>query len=288
MNLHEYYQHDEVLFEIVKCLRGREMVLHGYHEVNGDKRPWTFRCIKAHNLDYLRSNFNRFDFFKDAVNLNIYYSLAHLENMPMFSFKLEERKGQQEAFIGNFNKYMVGMDFGLDFDVHKQDEKTKMMLHYPIEKVLEELRYLKSELDYSKVPYQIKSSGYGFHINIEDKYFKDLKIKNIFEFYGRLSTKLANMMNFETLCGSVKGNSYDKRKFWKCPYSYDYKSNLIALPLTDKQVENFSYDMLKPEIVLEEGVKMRGLLERQGSSKGLKEFLINFELLKEGDIDATK
>lgn len=81
------YYIDRTLFEMVKLSKGREIAL-----INN---KGAIRHIKAHALHYLKENFKAFHFFDRPRN--IYYSLAHLENMPMFSFVPIIRRKQQDS-----------------------------------------------------------------------------------------------------------------------------------------------------------------------------------------------
>ncbi len=69
----------------------------------------------------------------------------------------------------------------------------------------------------------------------------------------------------------------DIRRIWKMPYSIDIKTGNVALPLNDKQFNNFNFDMVKPENVIDD-IRDRGLLEREGTSENLKSFLEDFLL----------
>jgi hypothetical protein len=274
MNRNEYYSDDSVLFEIVKCLGGRETVFLG--KKNEEERI-TIRCIKAHSVKFLVENMKAFNFLK--YDLNIYYSLAHLYNMPMFSFFLKERKEQQAVFNDNFLKYMMGFDFAIDFDNHLYDEATKMNKILPTAQVLEDVKTVVEVFDDYKIPYSVRCSGSGFHINIESKHFEPLKINNELQLFASINKKLSDIFILQSICGSTK--AYDKRMIWKCPYSHDYKSGNVALPLSPEQVENFDFQMVKPETVIKNGIRDRGILERKGSSKGIMDFVREYLIVEE-------
>jgi len=282
MNAVEYYKNIEVQFEMIKVLSGRETVFSGEREgINGISRV-TFRCIKAHKIEFLQKNMKAFNFFNGYNKQNIYYSLARLNNMPVFSFNMDERKLQQKEFMQNFEKYMTGFDYGLDFDAHRVDASTNIVEHILIQNLLSDLKIVRDELSFYKVPFYVKSSGSGFHINIDSEYFDAIRLKNRIEAFGKISKNLRSVLNLTSVCDS--SNTYNKRDIWKCPYSYDYKSGNIALPLSDEQIDNFDYSMLEPSKVLKDGIRNRGLLKHAGSSSGLKRFLLDYGL-KESDFE---
>jgi len=296
IDYHKYYI-DRVLFEIAKMGRGRELAFLGYDQA--------IRHIKVHAIYYLKSNFQAFNFYKHPFN--IYYSLAHLENVPMFSFVPPIRKRQQVVFNANFKQYFRGVDLGLDFDeccifcegkhqCTKHDKLTNKSIcakcpdyetNFHI--MYEEVKRIKMSFSEWGLPYQLKFSGSGFHINIEYKYLKDCadiaqRIKRLSRDGSptevdeiTLSKKLLNefvaIFNLTTLDTSV----VDIRRIWKCPYTIDIRTGNVALPLTDEQFRNFNYDMVRPENVIDT-VRNRGLLERPGDSKNLRNYFENFIL----------
>lgn len=241
INALQYYSNKEVLYELVKITQGREIAF------LGDGIP--VRCIKAHCIDYLESNFKAFDFFKKKYN--IYYSLAYLKNMPMFSYNPIKRKEMQVYFNKGFDDYFVDYDFGLDFDFDKEKG---------FKKVYNDTWTVKDLFDRFKVPYSLRFSGSGFHIVVPGKYFpvnglfktisEKIKTFNLF------ATEIKSLKRVESLDTSI----YDKRRIWKLPYSFDYKTGNIVLPLTDEQFNHFDEDLVKPKAVLDRKIRDRGLL----------------------------
>jgi hypothetical protein len=219
-----WYQRDDVLFEIVKQLKGRECSFLNTTSF--------IRCIKAHAIGYLTSNMQRFNFWDG--NYNVYKSVASLQDMPMFTFEPTKRKEQQFFFIDNFTKYYKGYDLVFDFDGHTDFKKAQS-----------EAGELKEMFDKAKLPYSIKMSGSGFHIEIDSGYLnlveKDpaQKVK-VCMFCAH---ELNDILWFTTLDLGI----YDLRRIWKCAWSFDYKTNRIARPLTDEQFKNFSLDLCDPD-----------------------------------------
>lgn len=251
----DWYKRQDVLFEIVKWLGGRETSFLGSVE------SFPVRNIKAHSIKFLEMNFDAFKFRERLYN--IYGSLAHLRDMPVFNFKPEERKRQSKEWDKEFENYVVGYDFALDFDAHNQK----------IEDVLIEVNNVKEILDIYNVPYILKSSGSGFHIEIKSKWFdgfdNSISFPERLSMINKIAKELVAVMNLQ----SVDLGIYDKRRIWKAPYSLDIKTGNVALPLSDDDFKNilkFNFDILKPENM--KSVKNRGLLERKGDFEGLEEF----------------
>ena len=121
-----YYSQVYILLEICKLARNRELSF-----LPTDDSPNRVRCINSSFVDILKKNFEGFHFMQR--NFNLYYSLAHLKNMPMFSFNPMKRKIEQAEFTRNFSKYFVGYDLGIDLDGNKDDNKD--LVYYKGEKV---------------------------------------------------------------------------------------------------------------------------------------------------------
>ena len=121
-----WYSKVFVLLEICKLAKNRELSF-----LPSDDSPNRVRCVNASFVDILKKNFEGFHFMQR--NFNLYYSLAHLKNMPMFSFNPSTRKEQQAEFTRNFNKYFVGYDLGIDLDGNKDDNKD--LIYYKGEKI---------------------------------------------------------------------------------------------------------------------------------------------------------
>ena len=279
MNRRLYYI-DRVLFEIVKVTAGRELSFLGV----GNQ----IRCIKAHSISFLKSNLNWSGFYR--LSLNMYYSLARLNGMPMFSFDMNRRKEQYKEFNEKFNDYVVGYDLGLDFDencIYDRDSKHRWCdklgisiagkytntcpkcPHYKsnYSTLYEEASILKEYFDKFKVPYGVRMSGSGIHFTVNHEYLpKDV---DGVKFCNQFCEGLKTIFNFTTLDQSI----YDWRRIWKVPYSIDIKTGNVCLPLSDWQFEHLSQDaeFLKPEKVLIT-VKNRGLLERKGTKENFNQF----------------
>ena len=250
MERNKYYGDIRVMFEIVKNLVGRESVFLSKTEC--------WRCLKIHKVEFFNKNAQFCNFYREPFN--IYYSLARLENMPMFTYSKYDRKAQQNKFTQEFKNYMVGFDLGMDFDGHNLPFKT----------VYEDTMKVKQFFEEYKIAYELKCSGSGFHINVNHLKMPNLPDKAVY--FKQMVDKIKTIFNLKSLDLGV----YDERRIWKCPYSYDVKSGNIALPLTDAQFDKFSFDMVRPDEVLKLNLVGRGNLERPGTISGFSQFLKEF------------
>jgi hypothetical protein len=219
----KWYSREDVLFEIVKQLKGRETSF---------LSPDVFiRCVKAHALCFLAQNFRRYDFFKHQCNL--YRTVASLYGMPMFSFNYMLKKEQQFWFVDNFSKYMTGYDLVIDIDGKDGVEPARL-----------ECAEIKEMLDYVAVPYSLKFSGSGFHLEVPSLYLDSMtndpleKLKLCLRFAMRFK-KIMVLKYFDD-------GIYDLRRIFKVALSWDYKTGRIAMPLTDEQFAHFNLDMVNP------------------------------------------
>lgn len=249
MEAKEYYSHIEVIFEMVKCMRGKEVCFLS--------EQYKFRNIKAHNIAYLFSNMRAFSF--DEREYNVYVSCMDYFNMPIFSFDPNLRREQSLDFIKKFKECSSGYDFFIDLEGDANDYKVSW----------NEAKKIKALFDSYKVPYYVKNSGKGFHFVIPSIHF-DSYLPNHLErkeIFLKFSTTLKNLLNLKLIDLTV----YDLRRVYKCPYSLDYKTNRVCVPLTDDQFENFSFELTSPTLVISNGIKNRGLMMRnEDKSRNLK------------------
>lgn len=269
----EYYNTIEVLYEIVKCLKGRETSF-----AYADKSRSPIRCIKAHNIEFLKSNFNAFKFYEN--NFLIWNSLALLDNMPMFSYNSVKRAEQQKYFIKDFKNHFVGYDLSVDFDGDDIYKNKRKMKDFKIELI----SFYNLLQDY-KVPFYTKpSSKNGFHFVIPNEFldYVEEKPQNKMKISSMLSSKLCTMYDSDFIDKSI----FDYRRPWKTAYSIDINSNIVSLPLNKQQFEDilkpkndFDFSCCEPIHVIKEGVRNRGLMIQNNDHNGknnFKEFVDNF------------
>ena len=260
----EWYAIPTVQFAICDSLKGKETVF------LGDKRVRNIVISKPYDL---RANFDAFRI--GAAKINIYHSLANYTKLPVMSVNPEVRKEQMKEFNLKASEYFQSFDLGIDFDNHEGDNFAKC--YY-------EAKKLKKMFDKYRISYSVKCSGSGLHFDIR---YKDLpttlreqKSAHLFSEISRIMDAICFLFQFETMDvgkdqeGVPNGSFYEMRRVWKTPYSWDIKTGNIALPLTDEQFENFSFDIVKPNYIIK-NIKLykRGLLYREGDSKGFDKFL---------------
>jgi len=215
------------------------------------------RGIRANSHKALLSNFQRWNFY--AEPLHLYYSLASLYDMPIFSFKMIDRAEQLKLFRDKFNSYVTNYDLGIDMDAHE----------IPYEQCYIETKRLKDFFDEYKIPYSIRFTGSGFHFNVSGAYIPSKHEEGVLgkvETCKRIVYELSVLLNLTSLDKSI----YDIRRIWRMPYSLHSKTNLVCLPLTDEQFENFNKDMALPENVVKLKLWGRGDLSRPGDIKSIE------------------
>jgi hypothetical protein len=261
----DWYSREDVQYEIVKQLIGRETVLIG-SDLEGVEKM-TIRCIKAHNVDYLKSNLQAFHFFERFFN--VYRSTSLLQNMPMFSYNMVLRTQQHKQFNIDFMNYTVGHDFVIDCDCDhiapidsKDFQGRKIKSEADRKRALyDEVALLKSTFDDFGVPYMLKnSSDKGFHFEFEDKYTKgDMMQKMLFN--RSLALTLKKLYNIQ----SLDLNVYDFRRVFKVAYSVDMRTGLVVMPLTDEQFISLKSDnsFLRCDSSSLPVIRNRGLLYRE-------------------------
>jgi len=281
----QWYRTKSVIFEIVKQIRNREVGFLGETLV---------RCVVAPDVYSFEPNLKRFNIYEKKANIyktlakfdfKIMFAQNYIFDKNCFSFSYGLRKKQMNFFNDNADNYLISYDLGLDFDAHEGNT----------EKARKECCIFKDELDRYKVPYSLKSSGSGFHIDIkhenlpeavrEEKninmkigYIREI-VKQIYDIYGLKTLDIGIDDNDDE---SNWGYFYDTRRLWKVAYSWDIKTDNIALPLSDDQFNNFNSKILKPDYIIKNiNLFNRGLLEREGKQDAFENMLndigVNFE-----------
>lgn len=244
-----WYNTDAIAFEMINSMKYKESV---FIAVN---KKATQRMLKINAVRFLYMNFDRYKIFDPEYLYNIYHSVAHFPEMPMTSFKFEEKREEQARFNANFMDFIKGYDLFIDLD------NPKLELVYTSTKKLKEI------FDHFQVPYNLIYSGSkGFHITVPYENLP-LELKNLS--YDKLA-KVFKLFAYELkLIKKIKDidtSIFDLRRIKKVPYSVVYPYYRVALPLTDEQFDNFKLsDVFLPNLVDKaEKFKKRGLLTRQG------------------------
>lgn len=262
-----WYNNTFVLFEIVKCLKNRELCFLTYKE---EKKKKAVRYLLGFSVDYLKKHFTWFNFDKSL--LNIYHSSALLKpEVPVFDYNLKTRTSDKayREFNKNYNKYVERYNLFLDID-GKEDFET----------CLNETKEIKKIFDEFKLPYYILNSSFnGFHIVIPPEYMPDINIYKTLELINEVLYNLVGVYNFKMVDTSV----VDLKRVQKVAYSYSCDGS-ICLPLNDAQLENFNENMVKmPTVLRMVRIKNRGVLLRthdlsyEELKKNVKTFLDEFK-----------
>lgn len=109
-----WYSQTYILFELIKCLKHRELA---FLSAKSEEIKHPVRYLIAFNLLYLNKHFKRFAFEKSLMN--IYHSVAVLENVPVFSYNLNKRRQDDEykEFNRNYAKYVTEYNIFMDFEI---------------------------------------------------------------------------------------------------------------------------------------------------------------------------
>lgn len=263
----KWYHNKVIAFEIIKAIKYRETV---FLDVN---RPNTNRNLKINAIRYLYKNFDRFKFFDDNNLYNIYNSVARYPNMPMFSFKTDDKREQRAEFNRDFKKYIEGYDFVIDID------------NPDLNKAYDSTNKIKKLFDGYEIPYSLKFSGKkGFHFTVPFGYLPDKiealgwgRMKDLFKMFA-YELKTYNKIR------DIDLNVYDLRRIWKTPYSIVYPFYYVALPLTDDQFENFTLNQVfLPEVIEDmDSFRDRGLCMRLGKTDNLIQLIIDIANKQKG------
>lgn len=252
-----WYGDRRILFNIIENFKYREGVFLSDHA--------TIRCIKANKIDYLLRNFDRYDFMKTPYN--VYNSLAHYPNLPMFSFNKIQKRTEMDDFNINFMRYMTGYDFLLDID------------NPDIGKAYKTLVKVKQIFDEYKIPAWYCFSGKkGFHVRI---YYDDLPMdyknmgfKDMCDMFKKFAERFAIVNGFHDIDYTI----FDLRRIAKTPYSIVYPYYMVALPLSDQDIAEFDLKKmtLPYNIARIDDMLNRGVMVRPGKQENLKKLFTEY------------
>lgn len=246
-----WYKQTYILLEIAKQMKYKELCFIEKKPKSEERKPKVMRCGQGFTIDLINTHFKAFSFLK-YPHYNMYFSLMGFKNMPTFSFAPSVRKKQYKEWTGGkYREHYAGFDLGWDLDSQYISNAQKDTLK------------LTSLLDKYNIPFSCKFSGSkGFHLLVRHKWLPQLPREKLVPMLAKLTTMVKHIDNIKSLDDSI----IDERRVFKCPYSFD--RGLICLPLTDRQLEDFSLEMVKPQNILNEDsehyikIKERGMLER--------------------------
>jgi len=206
-----YYFNEAVLYKMGLRSKYRELAFLGKPSV---------RCLKAHNSSYFETHLKRF--MDDKAEFNIYHSVSTLFNMPQFTYNIVQRIKDQQVFFRNYNEYVIGYDLVFDFDSPN------------LRKAFDDCCVLRAFfLDNGVRCEMIFSGSKGFHLEI--KGLPEVKGEDFIsrvQLFRLFAERIKALYCLTTLDLAV----YDYARIWKLPYSIDYRTNLVVLPLSESEV----------------------------------------------------
>lgn len=238
----EYYQKKYIQHLIRESTKSREV---------GALGKGNIRALKIKNL---------FDFERilklinwEEKRQNLYRSVAKLKEIPEFTFNPKNRSSETGAwFEEKFDNLVYEYDLFVDWDCEKIED---------INKVLKEVKELKSFFDEREIPYYLLFSGKkGFHLYIDGKYMPKPEIREKYIYpHKEIAERIKEAFDFKYL--DLRNNGVPNRL---CKIPYSLVDGNIALPLDDKQIENFKIEDMQINKVLYNVKPLirRGLLER--------------------------
>ena len=217
-NRNFYYRKIYVLFEMLKCMKNKEVVF-----MDKDDNWKCIRGLWVKSMDYLRFTF--FPTFKFLEkNYNIYISCANYEGIPPFTFNLSNRSKETKLFFGTEALNLItGYDLLLDFDCKDRQR----------EDYLRELWAFYNVLDKNEVCFYIIFSGNNYQIVIpSDVYGFDIKKEKMKKrsFMKPLDFAIQFRKRFCLKSLDIRGVGV-YNKLMKCPYSLVAEN--VVLPISN-------------------------------------------------------
>jgi len=242
----KYYSNTFVQFEIIKCLKNRELCMLN-DRIDLEKK--SVRYCLAFNLDYLRKHFERFGFNKSLTNL--YHSVALLKpSVPVFSYNFKKRRKEEayRNFNENYKDYVEGYNLFIDIDAD-----------WDWKKALQDVLETKKIFDEFKVPYYVLNSSFkGFHIHIPAQYMPKKEISELLAEINEVIYNIKGIYDIQSIDTSI----FDLKRVCKVPYSLSSDGS-VCLPLDDEQLKNFTPKLVSLNNVLSKiKIMNRGLLIR--------------------------
>lgn len=260
----EWYNFIPSLFEMVKVLHNREL---SFISQKGEMPKKAVRYLVAFQINFLKSHLNWMNSDKNLINL--YHSVAKFKpnSIPVLSYCLKNRREEEnyKDFNENYVNYVEEYNLFIDMDLKEVSW----------EKGFNEAKKLKKILEQFKVPYYlVNSSKKGFHFQIPSNFLPKMEISKLIEMIYNVIYNLKGIYDFETIDTSIA----DLKRLCKLPFSYVCDGS-ICLPLSDKNFENFSEELVSMKNVRQNIIiKNMGLLTRTYglSDEKLKENTLNF------------
>lgn len=278
-----YYRVLDIQYELIHQLKHRETMFIPY--VKDSEGKWKVnlpvRWLNASYIDMLKRHWEQFGFFKSDMNL--YHSLATYRDFPTFSYVWRYKSQQQKIWLDKYHEYITKYDFFLETDSEDLDKS-----------ILRDGKQIKLFLDKYKMKYSCFFSGSkGLHFIVPYEEFSHIKlpvvdVKGVYFDMVNLFKMLAVRIKTVLGCDTVDTSVQDIKRVKKVAYSWDVKSNKIALPLTDDMLFNFNLEIVEPKNVLKAGIHKRGMLWRNTDVPKPEREKYILKLLEDLDIDWEK
>lgn len=279
----DWYKDTAILFELIFQAIHKETFFLPYDPFTMKSTP-PIRWLKCDCIKFLKRNMEKFKFYDRPMNL--YHSLATYDQFPMFSYNWRFKSQEQSIWSIKFKDYLEKFDMFIETD--SDDLKESVGDGIGIGELLNDYKIKFSQMwSGSKgihvvIPYE-EFKHLGLHMydkkdqrlagNFEDflqslpiKKEKMTKVFDLVLLFKVMNLRLKTIFAFDTIDTSIS----DILRVKKSAYSWDVKSGLIALPLDDNQLKNFSKKIVTPETVMKMGVRKRGLLWRNTDVCSLK------------------
>jgi len=239
-----YYRDQRVLYLMIAYLRGRETCL-----LSAGGGFTNARHMKCHSVQFLKSNFNAFDFMnKDFM---VYYSLARYVNHPVFSYNPTERSLQQKEWGEKMKDYVVGYDLFFDFDAHGRVFKDVRRSG-----AYRDCKALRDFLRRFGVRYRINFSGSGFHLVVPYEEFSEFggSVKDfsfigegtVYNFCMRVRQRLVDRLGL----GTCDLSTVDAARVAKCCWSFSKYGTVAVVFANDGEFDGFKVEQAHPAFVL--------------------------------------
>jgi len=241
MNITESYRqwiaHERVRKAILRSLLEREGCALGTYNV--DTGNIRVRNVNVNTLAHLDANLNAYRLNDRPVNF--YHSVALFQDMPVFSFNPETRKRQSRNFDEVYKMFMKGYDLVVDFDA-----KTETF-----RKALKEMRIVHQAFQDLKIPHMVTCSGTGFHLRVQSSDVWTNKHPFHPDKAPEMCRKIVEDMCYRWDLDTPDMLIYDHRRVLKSPFSMDVKTGRIAIPLSQYDIDKFSYNICSPHYVID-------------------------------------
>lgn len=213
--LKEYYNNLSNIFRIVNSTTNKETALL-------NPQGMIIRGLNIQLPKYFITHKEKYNIEQNKYN--IYHSVTHYKNLPLFSYNKEIRKKQYNIWTNNktYKQHITNYDFYIDFDNHEGDN---------FELVRQECKTISDYFNKKRIKHEIILSGSGLHIKSELK-----KSDQNPEKARELHDYLKNKFWLTTTDSSI----YRWQALIKVPYSVDVKTMRVCVKIRKEDLETFN------------------------------------------------